>query len=658
MASDPSDHDDKLPALPPLGGFPPDADAEGDGEADDSGPALPEVAGMRSVKVEQDEAADEADSGVEAVIGAAPAPVEEGAPSDPFLGRSFGGYQLIEKIGHGGMGMVYRGRQVSLNRDVAVKLLNKALVDNDEFIKRFRREAQAMATIHHPNIVSVIDFGESDGIWYMVAEYVEGSNLAKWIREKVIVPVTDLVPIIIQCLSGLAYVSRNNIVHRDIKPDNILIDLENTAKIADFGLAKDIANNDTDLTAAGSAMGTPAYMSPEQCMGRNLDVRSDIYSLGVAAYFALTGEKPFTGSSSFEIMTKQREYHPPEAAQLNPQIPPPVSELVMRMIAKKPVDRFAGADECRDDWIGVATEIGLMGPVTRSGEFLLPVPPVSARPPSAESQARMAAVAYPDVDDQVPESPVADLGLPEPPPLPDPNAGDHVPRQLTPAPTSPMRPPGTEPISRPPTTRAQQSARHGKRAESTGEFMTCPRCGHLNQGHRNSCERCDTSFQETAPGRQDVTSMLAEAERLLHQGHYDDAARRFGKLAEMEQDRRQRSVLRAKEREARNHLEQQTLRETQQRSSIFVAQGNPKAALKLLERAKASQSAVMITEHLQSQIDEIRRQMSRRRRRRIIIVILALLVAAGVVAHHFFADQITALIRDWSAMDVTSDGGS
>ena len=150
--------------------------------------------------------------------------------------------------------------------------------------------------------------------------------------------------------------------------------------------------------------------------------------------------------------------------------------------------------------------------------------------------------------------------------------------------------------------------------------------------------------------------MLAEAERLLQQGHYDDAARRFGKLAEMEQDRRQRSVLRAREREARNHLEQQLLRETQQRSSIFVAQGNPKAALKLLERAKASQSTVMVSERLQAQIEVIRRQMSRRRRRRVIIVILALLVAAGVVAHHFYADQIMTLVRAWSS-SIESDGG-
>jgi serine/threonine protein kinase len=206
---------------------------------------------------------------------------------DPYLGKMFGNYQLVQKVGQGGMGLVYKGRQVSLDRVVAVKILNKSLCDNAEFIKRFEREAKSIARINHPNIMAVYDFGQTDGIYYMVTEFIEGFSLSKQISDRVMMSVESLSPLIVQCLAGLAYVGTSGIVHRDIKPDNILITLDGIAKIADFGLAKDVTRNDaTDLTAVGLAMGTPAYMSPEQCMGRKLDGRSDVYALGVTIYLA------------------------------------------------------------------------------------------------------------------------------------------------------------------------------------------------------------------------------------------------------------------------------------------------------------------------------------------------------------------------------------
>ena len=140
---------------------------------------------------------------------------------------------------------------------VAIEMLNRALLDNDEFIKRFQREARSMAQIVHNNIVSVFDFGETDGNHYMVVEFIDGTNLAAWIRDRLYVEASDLCPVVIQCLAGLEHIDQCGVVHRDIKPDNILIDSHGTAKLADFGLAKDHRKEETDLTAAGSAMGTP-----------------------------------------------------------------------------------------------------------------------------------------------------------------------------------------------------------------------------------------------------------------------------------------------------------------------------------------------------------------------------------------------------------------
>ncbi|MBN8527033.1 MAG: serine/threonine protein kinase, partial [Planctomycetes bacterium] len=306
-------------------------------------------------------------------------------------GRMFGGYELISKLGQGGMGEVYKARQVSLDRVVAIKILAKALYDNEEFIKRFEREAKAIARITHPNIVGVYDFGQIDGLRFMVNEFVDGASLAKLISDRLLLPAQEFVPLMVQCLAGLGHVGSQGIVHRDIKPDNILITKDGVAKIADFGLAKDVSRKDdnTDLTAAGLAMGTPAYMSPEQCMGQKLDVRSDIYAFGITAWFALTGQKPFTGNSSFEVMTKQREYMPPQPHEVVPGIPPALSAVVMRMLAKKAEDRFPDAEACRQAWVEIGVQLAVFGrgdPVTmprHSGPELPALVPLPPPPPPA-----------------------------------------------------------------------------------------------------------------------------------------------------------------------------------------------------------------------------------------------------------------------------------
>ena len=413
--------DDELPSLPKLPGMSDLPKRSGDGGAGKAGPP--------SLKPEFRSSDPGAERDQSVVVDLPPAKVtsdsdEPVEANDPYLGRMFGNYELVQKVGQGGMGLVYKGRQVSLDRVVAVKILNKSLCDNAEFIKRFEREAKSIARINHPNIMAVYDFGQANGLYYMVTEFIEGNSLSKNISDQVMLTIDVLGPLLVQCLAGLAHVGTTGIVHRDIKPDNILITLDGTAKIADFGLAKDVTRNDsTDLTAVGLAMGTPAYMSPEQCMGRKLDGRSDIYALGVTAYLALTGEKPFVGQSSFEIMTKQREFTPPPPRQLNPAIAKEVSDLIMRMLAKNPQDRFKDAEECRQSWLNLGNRLGFMrtqgGPMSESARM-----PVDIVRPRSGDAAPLPALPVPMAQ---PMTGPGGGSAPGPIPLPGPMAMDPQP---------------------------------------------------------------------------------------------------------------------------------------------------------------------------------------------------------------------------------------
>jgi serine/threonine protein kinase len=579
-------------------------------------------------------------------------------PVDPFIGRTFGGYELVEPIGRGGMGMVYRGYQVSLQRSVAVKLLNKALVDNDEFIKRFQREARSMATIHHQNIVSVIDFGESDGIWYMVAEFVEGTNIARMIRDKLMIPPDELVPLVVHCLSGLAYVSKSKVIHRDIKPDNILIDKDGVAKIADFGLAKDLSKEETDLTAAGSAMGTPAYMSPEQCMGHPLDGRSDLYSLGVTVYYALTGEKPFTGRSSFDIMTKQREYNPPMVHEINPRVPKEISKLVARMMEKLPSNRYPDSSECREEWLQVGQELGYLGSVTRSGEYLFP-----------SEAAKQASVSYPDEESRhqagLGDLAPAAVAPPAPPPpsnLGDlPGVNDYEPPAL---PSNELGAGGGEAgtdrrristahrRSEKPkeggTGRRTGTDRRGGQAEGS---ITCVRCGALNRASRKRCDKCGHAFvAETAPDAGDQS----EADKLFQQGRFRESATMFAKLADRERDRRQRSILRTKEREARTRMEEQRLEDVQTMVAQFERQGKLKEAEKILLKARVEgATTASVLEQIDTEIERLRRKQSRGKHLKLLLgfaVILVVLAIAGWVFRDRIIEAIPALQGQGSAI--------
>jgi serine/threonine protein kinase len=556
-------------------------------------------------------------------------------PEDPYLGRTYGGYCLETRIGQGGMGTVYKGRQVSLDRVVAVKILNKALYENAEFIKRFEREAKSIARINHANIVAVYDFGQHDGLWYMVNEFIEGSSLARLIGERMVVPLAECSLLMIDCLAGLAHVGRMDIVHRDIKPDNILLTRDNIAKIADFGLAKNVSNQEehTDLTAVGLAMGTPAYMSPEQCMGRKLDHRSDQYAMGVTAYFALTGAKPFTGQSSFEIMTRQRELVPPLPHVLNPSLPAACSDVVMRMLAKDPADRFLDSEQCRLAWIELAASLGVgPGAVMRSGEI-----DVGARPRS--NRYKTPVDALPVIQPQVLATP-----SPSPPTEPPVRPAESVPGPRASGEYRMPTAPG-DPSNRSGRLTPAVSADGGEgKAPSermlrnqASEAITCPRCGHLNRAGSKACGRCGTVLAGTGTAIS-PRAQEAQADRLFSRGRHKEAAGIYAQLADQEQDRRQKSVLRAKEREARRADQERQIGDLQNRSNLLAERGDITGAIELLEQARGlgdptSSAGAAADRTLDGAIAVLRSRLNRQHGRRWALVGLAvaLVILAALI---------------------------
>ncbi|MEZ5065038.1 MAG: serine/threonine-protein kinase [bacterium] len=255
--------------------------------------------------------------------------------------RSFRGYELEQKIGSGGMSTLYRGIQTALNRPVAIKMLHPGLADDESFIARFEREAKAASQIGHRNIVGVIDFGVEDDIYYIIMELVTGMDM-KDALEKVERLPPEIVLIVLEEVSyGLEAAHDAGVVHRDIKPSNVMLSGSGEIKVADFGLARqqsDIAVVSA-LTMAGTVLGTPAYMSPEQAAGKEVDGRTDIFSLGVMGYELLTGEKPFAGSTYSEIREKIINHDPPPIGA-NANVTPEIEALIRRMLEKDPDRRF------------------------------------------------------------------------------------------------------------------------------------------------------------------------------------------------------------------------------------------------------------------------------------------------------------------------------
>jgi len=259
--------------------------------------------------------------------------------------RELGTYRLTKLLGRGGMGEVWQAFDRSLERDVAIKLMRKELTSNEEATKRFAREARAVARLNHPNIVQVYAYGDEKGLNYFVMELVEGETVSQCLKRKKQIPLEDALHIMLQAVEGLSYANARGIIHRDIKPSNLMItENDHRVKIADFGLAK-MVEHDTQMTAAGTAMGSPNYMSPEQARGEEADHRSDIYALGVSLYQMLCGDLPFTASSPVSVLLKQVQEPLPEHQLIRCMLNGNVMAVLKTMTAKNPAERYQSYEQ-------------------------------------------------------------------------------------------------------------------------------------------------------------------------------------------------------------------------------------------------------------------------------------------------------------------------
>ncbi|MCO5167794.1 MAG: protein kinase [Planctomycetes bacterium] len=287
-----------------------------------------------------DKPADDSASSEETVVFDAETVMEE-----PPARRRLGDFELERKVGQGGMGEVWLARQVSLDRPVAVKVLPRSLANQDNFIERFQREAKAAASLVHPNVLQIYSFGVSEGTPYFAMEFVEGEDLQQRMRRGGGLDWPEMARIMIGVGSALASAHEKGIVHRDIKPSNIMIDRAGQVKVMDFGLAKATTGGNKSLTSAGLIMGTPNYLSPEQGRGDPLDGRSDLYSLGVVLYELLTGQLPFRADTPAGLIFKHVYEPPPAPLELNPEAPPFLVEICLKLLEKDPDDRYTSAHE-------------------------------------------------------------------------------------------------------------------------------------------------------------------------------------------------------------------------------------------------------------------------------------------------------------------------
>jgi serine/threonine protein kinase len=265
---------------------------------------------------------------------------------EPWIGKTIGHYQIVDHLGRGGMAEVYKAYQPSLDRYVAVKILHPFVADDETFLARFEREARAVAALRHGNIVRVYDFGFEDDTYYMVMEFVDGQTLKQKLNALRAAGQTlsldETVKIIGQTARALHHAHRRGLVHRDIKPANILLTSKGDAVLSDFGIAHMVESTRYTMTGV---VGTPDYMSPEQGQGLEIDLRTDIYSLGIVLYECLTGRPPFSADTPLAVIFKHVQDPLPMPRSINPAIPEAVERVILKSLAKDPADRFKSALE-------------------------------------------------------------------------------------------------------------------------------------------------------------------------------------------------------------------------------------------------------------------------------------------------------------------------
>src|SRR5437762_1338263 len=298
------------------------------------------------------------------------------AVTDTLLNTLFDGrYRIVRKLGTGGMAKVYLAEDEVLGRRVAIKILDDRHAGDDQFIERFRREAKNAASLSHPNIVSIYDRGEAEGTYYIAMEYLDGRSLKELIVARGPAPVNVAIDYARQILAAIRFAHRHGIVHRDIKPHNVLVDAEGRLKVTDFGIAR---AGTSQMTEAGSIVGTAQYLSPEQARGSAVDQRSDVYSLGIVLYELLTGEVPFSGDTPVEIAMKHLSQTPEPPSALRPEIPHDLDMVVMRALAKDPEDRYQSAEEMDADLARVARGAGVSPETEESATAIIARPPPTA----------------------------------------------------------------------------------------------------------------------------------------------------------------------------------------------------------------------------------------------------------------------------------------
>ncbi len=318
-------------------------------------------------------------------VGRATVLFTEHSPAE-LVGSRIAGYEVLEQVASGGMGVVYRARQVSMDRIVALKVLHPRLTSDRRFVERFEREARAAGALNHLNIVHVQDAGHAEGTYYYAMEYVDGLTAAQELRARGAMPPERVVEIARQVAAALGFAHEQGIIHRDVKPENIMLAADGTAKLADLGLAT-FLDTDAPRVERGAdgklrVWGTPSYMAPEVAQGREPDARSDLYSLGAAMFHMLTGRVPFTGATATEVLTKHIGAPMPEMQSYHPDVPRALNPIVERLMAKDRARRYQTAAELVAD-INVVLEMLRQSTSAEETRFVTPVRP--AEPTGATS---------------------------------------------------------------------------------------------------------------------------------------------------------------------------------------------------------------------------------------------------------------------------------
>ncbi len=262
---------------------------------------------------------------------------------EDLTGKQLGAYRIVEALGEGGMAMVYKAYQASMDRYVAIKIMHRFFAHDEEFRARFEQEAKVIAKLEHPHIVPIFDFGETDDYTYIVMRFIEGNTLADVMGDQPL-PSSQIRQIMAQIGSALDYAHSRGVIHRDVKPSNVLVDGQGNCFLSDFGFAK-LLESQTKLSITGSAIGTPTYMSPEQILGQVLDGRSDIYALGIVLYEMATGRTPYKTETPTAMFVKHIHDRLPPPRQFNPDIPEYIERAIFRALAKDPEERFVSMGE-------------------------------------------------------------------------------------------------------------------------------------------------------------------------------------------------------------------------------------------------------------------------------------------------------------------------